>query len=253
MRHTLKADFDHRSDARQALDGLRAAGYTPGDIALSSAAGFTRFMRRRHVITLEAGSEEEARCALGIIECHRPVGIEDRVDAPNPDSAVAGPPAAGVPATAVSDPTASGAAAADAGPLAAARKPVYPPGTAPGALQFHHLYETRYFGTQDADAPPAGNTFQERMDAASSWIDPDAATAPLPAAAGHWSAATDDATPPYMDGRESRHDHQYAGQNPLDVGAVPGPGPAGGHAASTVAAWSRVKAVVRHSWERVKS
>jgi hypothetical protein len=43
----------------------------------------------------------------------------------------------------------------------------YPPGTAPGSLQNYAHEDSRYFGTQNAEAPPTGNTFQDTMGEAS--------------------------------------------------------------------------------------
>jgi hypothetical protein len=48
-----------------------------------------------------------------------------------------------------------------------------PPGTEPGALQFRAHEDSPYFGTQDAEAAPTGNTFQERTGAATQWGHPD--------------------------------------------------------------------------------
>jgi len=49
----------------------------------------------------------------------------------------------------------------------------YPPGTEPGALQHHPHEDSHYFGTQNASAPPAGNTFQETMGSIAQWSTPD--------------------------------------------------------------------------------
>ena len=44
-----------------------------------------------------------------------------------------------------------------------------PPGTEPGALQFGAHEDSLYFGTQNAEAAPTGNTYQERTGAATRW------------------------------------------------------------------------------------
>jgi hypothetical protein len=54
-------------------------------------------------------------------------------------------------------------------PFAARMSSVYPQGTAPGALQNRAHEDSHYFGTQNAESPPRGNTFQETMGAATQW------------------------------------------------------------------------------------
>jgi hypothetical protein len=48
-----------------------------------------------------------------------------------------------------------------------------PPGTEPGTLQFRAPEDSPYFGTQNAEAAPTGNTYQERTGAATQWLHPD--------------------------------------------------------------------------------
>jgi hypothetical protein len=193
MRHTLKAVFDHRSDAQHLLDALLASGYPSIDMALSRAPPtsraegggitvhskdavspgsaakrtftrlfrsppqamdyFGRFIRRGHIVTLTIGSELEAKSAAGIIERFGPVGVEDLHDESDHGSAP--------------DAVSMGS------PRAAAMSSIYPVGTAPGALQKRAHEDRHYFGTQNAGSPPTGNTFQETMGAASHWDDAD--------------------------------------------------------------------------------
>lgn len=69
-----------------------------------------------------------------------------------------------------------------------------PPGTEPGALQFRAREDRLYFGTQNAEAAPTGNTFQERSGAAAEWYRPDqgASGAASPDAPEDSDGASDD-------------------------------------------------------------
>jgi hypothetical protein len=111
----------------------------------------------------------------------------------------------------------------------------YPPGTEPGALQHHPHEDSHYFGTQNASAPPAGNTFQETMGSIAQWSTPE----------------DDDmwAVPP--GGIDVRADDAAPGQTWEDV--EPGlrsdwERRHGGGLAST---WDNVKTAIRHGWERM--
>jgi hypothetical protein len=110
---------------------------------------FGRFIRWGHVVIYTTGSELEAKSALGIIERFGPVGIEDLHDELDHDSAP--------------DAVSTGS------PRNVTMSSIYPPGTAPGALQNRAHEDSHYFGTQNAESPPTGNTFQETMGAASQW------------------------------------------------------------------------------------
>ncbi|MGJ7914486.1 hypothetical protein ACI48D_03265 [Massilia sp. LXY-6] len=173
MRHTLKAVFAHRSDAQHVLDELLACGYSRADTALSDAEGlgasvrhnlarlFTSlqhkhamanaaaFMQGRHVVTVTADSEPDAERAIGIIQRFRPVGIED------------------VPGE--WEQSTAGMSMRNAWTDAVGPGSVYPPGTGPGALQYRAHEDSHYFGTQNAGAPPTGNTFEEPMETFSPW------------------------------------------------------------------------------------
>jgi len=202
MRHTLKAVFDHRSDAQHVLDELLASGYSRSDAALSSAPAeglgasvkhtLARLfghrqdkhtmayadapMHGRHVVTLTADSEPDAERAVGIMERFGPLGIEDLHDEPEPGNVGTGMRGAGTGAGRMS--------------------PVYPPGTEPGALQNRAREDRNYFGTQNAESPPTGNTFEERMGAGSQW-------APL------GSRSRDDDKAAYRYGKEMHASDKY--------------------------------------------
>lgn len=214
MRHTLKAVFNHRSDAQHVLKALLASGYASTNMALSrapptkradggciAASGedteslgasakrtftrlfrshhqqtidrFGRFIRGAHVVTLTTGSELEVESAVGIFKRFGPVGIKDVDDELDHDSA-------DVPAVATDSiggetphrtsyqPVAPDAVLMEL-PFVAEMSSVYPRGTEPGALQNRAHEDSHYFGTQNAEAPPTGNTFQETMGAAKQW------------------------------------------------------------------------------------
>lgn len=232
MRHTLKAVFDRPGDAQHALDALLASGYPRADLALShmrttepdtslrhtvarllgtlyhrhAQPGDTS-MRERHLVTLTTASDPEAARAVGIMGQYRPVGVEDT-------------PAEGDPITWT-------------GPVAP--RPDYPPGTAPGALQHHPHEDSRYFGTQDADAPPAGTTFKETMGTIAQWSTPDddavwavrAGDTGLRPGADRSDQTWDDVEPALKNDWERRH------------------------AGSEASAWDKVKLAMRHGWERM--
>jgi hypothetical protein len=138
MRHTLKAVFDHRSDAQHVLDALLASGYRSTDMALSRAPPtlgtsvkrtftrlfhwhpqamdhFGRFIRWGHVVTFTTGSELESKSAVCIMERFGPVGIEDSCDESDHVSAP--------------DVVSTGS------PRNVTMSSIYPPGTVPEALQ----------------------------------------------------------------------------------------------------------------------
>lgn len=213
MRHTLKAVFDHRSDAQHVLEALLASGYSRTNMSLSrapptkradggciAASGedtkslgtsvkrtftrlfgshrqtmdrFGRFIRGAHVVTLTTGSELDAESAVGIFKRFGPVGIEDVRDQVDHDStdvpAVAADSIGGETQHSMSlQPVAPDAVLMEL-PFVAKMSSVYPRGTEPGALQNRAHEDSHYFGTQNAEAPPTGNTFQETMGAASQW------------------------------------------------------------------------------------
>lgn len=154
MRHTLKAVFNRRRDAQHLLDELLACGYSRTDTEISNAEGLSSAVRHRlarlfasrlhrqptenpgaamagrHVVTLTADSEPDAERAVHIIQRYHPVGIED------------------LPSEWDHDPATTTVSAC-------------PPGTEPGALQYRSRDSSYYFGTQNAAAPPIGNTYEE--------------------------------------------------------------------------------------------
>jgi hypothetical protein len=236
MRHTLKAVFAHQSDAQHVLDELLASGYPRAAMALSSPAttgpggtGHTaglgaslrhaaaRFAARhhwhvdadagtpaaeRHVLTLTTESEPDAERAAAIIAQCNPAGLEDIPDNVDPG------------------------AGTWIGPMP--RR--YPPGTAPGALQHRPHEESRYFGTQNAEAPPAGNTFQETMGTIAQWSAPDDGDTWTRPAGGSDSRASGQAWDDVEPGLKSDWERRHAG--------------------SEASTWDKVKTAMRHGWER---
>jgi hypothetical protein len=162
MRHTLKAVFNRRSEAQHALDELLACGYSRTDTEISDAEGLAASVRHRlarliasglhrhtteqasaamsgsHIVTFTADSEPDAERAKHIIERFHPVGVEDRPSEWDHDTAGTMPSAC-------------------------------PPGTEPGALLYRSRYSSAYYGTQRADGPPLGNTFEEPMGDGGRW------------------------------------------------------------------------------------
>jgi hypothetical protein len=239
MRHTLKAVFENRSDAQHVLDELLASGYTRADTALGAAAGaehdeglgasvrhtLTRIFgpkrhdgvmappadaaRGRHIVIFATESEPEAERAAGIIGSFHPAGVEEvhEQSAQLTDGAYL--------------------------PGVAAMGTVYPPGTEPGALQFRAHEDSRYFGTQNAEAPPT-STFQETMGTAMPWGHPDEEAAyrygkEMRASGSYLDHSWDEAEPALQSGWERRH---AGGESP---------------------AWDRIRTAVRRGWDRVKS
>jgi hypothetical protein len=243
MRHTLKAVFDRSSDARHALDELLASGYPSADLALSEIArtgpaddaghtGVATSIRhtaarllgalhhkdaetQRHVVTLTTDTDPAAERAAIIIARFHPSGLEDTLDAPAPRAA----------------------------PEGASMRRRYPPGTAPGALQHHPHEDSHYFGTQDASAPPAGNTYRETLGSIARWSTPDDedALAFIP------DAPTD------LRQDDALHAGEGGpGQAWEDVEPVLKSDWERRHGDSTAAAWDKVKMAVRHGWERTR-
>lgn len=220
MRHTLKAVFDHRSDAEHVLDELLASGYPRADIALAdlsttapgsslrqTAARLLDVLHLRHaqqpgrhLVTLTTASDPDAERATGIIAHHHPAGLEDLND--------------------------EGDAGLWTGTFVPRRD--YPPGTAPGALQHRPHEDSHYFGTQNAYDPPAGNTFKETMGSIAQWDTPDDErlwAGPLPERRPG-QTTWEEAEPALKSDWESRH------------------------AGSGASAWDKVRTAVRHGWER---
>ena len=111
----------------------------------------------------------------------------------------------------------------------------YPQGTEPGALQHHPHEDSHYFGTQNAGAPPAGNTFQETMGSIAQWSAPEdddmwavpPGSSDLRAEAPAPDPTWDDAEPALKNDWERRH------------------------AGSGASAWDNVKTAIHHAWERM--
>jgi hypothetical protein len=233
MRHTLKAVFDQRSDAQHVLDELLASGYPRADVALSNvpATGPDTSLRHtaarllgtlyhrhaeqhgdtsmpeRHIVTLTTASDPEAARATGIMAQYRPAGLEDIHDEGDP--------------------------AAWTGTVAP--RPDYPRGTAPGALQHRPHEDSHYFGTQDADAPPAGNTFKETMGSIAQWGNPDDDAT--------WAAPAGDIDPRSAADRPDQTWEDIEPELKSDWERR--------HAGSEASAWDKVKTAMRHGWERM--
>ncbi|MFL6632759.1 MAG: hypothetical protein ACJ8HJ_10640 [Massilia sp.] len=230
MRHTLKAVFEQPGDAQHALDALLASGYPRADIALSNmpapgpdtslrhtaarllGALYHRHAqpgdtRERHIVTLTTGTDPEAARATGIMAQYRPAGLEDIHDEGDPASWTG----------------------------TVAPRHDYPPGAAPGALQHRPHEDSHYFGTQNADAPPAGNTFKETMGSIAQWGAPDEDVAWV-APAGR-SELRSDANP--LD--QTWEDVEPALKSDWEYR----------HAGSEASAWDKVKLAMRHGWERM--
>jgi hypothetical protein len=231
MRHTLKAVFEHRSDAQHLLDELLASGYPRADLALADIStteptGLGATLRHtaarllgtlhhetaethRHVVTLTTESDPEAERASGIIARAHPAGLEDILD--------------------------EHAAWA----TSAAPRRRYPPGTAPGALQHHPHEDSHYFGTQNAGAPPAGNTYQETLGSIARWSAPDEED---PFTLG----------PPAEPDEDLRAGDKGSGQAWEEVEPALKNDWERRHPGSAAAAWDKVKAAMRHGWERAR-
>jgi hypothetical protein len=251
MRHTLKAAFDRQSDAQHVLDELLASGYSGADLTLSNTppAGLATsiehtigrlFASRQqkqamaspgvvvqghHLVTLTADSELDAERAVAIIERFGATGIEDIHD-----EWVAG-----------------------------RMRPVYRTGTEPGALQARPHEDRQFFGTQAAGSPPTGNTFQELMGATMPWDyrNEEAARAGVPEAptgAISGSDADDDhLAAAYRHGSDAAQDSDYRDRHWDDVEHTLKLDWLRRHAGNGPSAWNKVKAAVRHGWERMKS
>lgn len=231
MRHTLKAVFDHRSDAQHVLDELLASGYPRADLALADIStteptGLGATLRHtaarllgtlhhqdvethRHVVTLTTESDPEAERASGIIARAHPADLEDIRDE------------------------------RDAVATSAAPRRRYPPGTAPGSLQHHPHEDSHYFGTQNAAAPPAGNTYQETLGSIARWSAPDEED-PFTLGA------------PAEPAEDLRAGDTGPGQAWEDVEPALKSDWERRHPGSAAAAWDKVKAALRHGWERAR-
>jgi hypothetical protein len=244
MRHTLKAVFENRSDAQHVLEELLASGYSHADVALSDTTSetasaehheglgasvrhaFNRLfgskhhddpgqsadgaMHDQHIVMFTTDSEPEAERAAGIIGRFGPAGIEEQHEQSDQFSA---------------DNYLPGVAALSA---------AYPPGTEPGSLQYRTLDDGRYFGTQNANSVPAGNTYQDSMGGGSHWAHPDEKAAyhygkDMGASEAYRDSSWDEAEPSLKIGWERRHP---LGESP---------------------AWNRVKKAVRQGWDFVRS
>jgi hypothetical protein len=230
MRHTFKASFEQQGDAQHLMEELSAAGFTGVELALSGATHAGPFTHRRPAVTLTVDAESDAQRALGIMERCKPARLQDD---PAGDDAEAD-------------------AEADAAPAQAGRPMrAYPPGAEPGALQFHRIDDGRYFGTQNAAAPPAGNTFQETMGTAAHWIDPDEYTIRQTAAA-LWPdidvGDNDRERTAFRFGRILRMDDRYRNRSWDEAEAALKLEWAS--FAEVSCAWDDAKASVRRGWDR---
>ena len=263
MRHLLKAIFDHQSDARRVLDALLAQGFAPADMTLTDvcprgpdggaggpadgthAAGSVPSVMRAtarlfgggrhpvpaaqadtsvpgcHVLALAVGSAADAKRAAAIIGRFAAVDTEVIADGPAADD--------------VQQPPATAAAV----PVA----PAYPPGTEPGALQYLPHEDSHYFGTQDADGPPAGMTFRERMGAAPLWPGADDLTpAPGRGTATGYGAETRAGELPDDDPDRAWNDAEPGLRADWEA-RHPG----------RLSAWDTFRDAIRHGWQRARA
>lgn len=271
MRHTLKAVFAHQSDAQHVLDELLASGYPHANTTLSSElpAGQTdrsvlegenatvsgsvkrfaarlfgsgqhkrrsaysdAFTRGHHVVTVTAGSEPDVTRAVSIIDRFHPIGIEDHNEEWDHNSVSAD--------------------MHDAGMDAPKTGSVYPPGTEPGALQDRAHEDSRYFGTQSADSPPTGNTFEETMGAGSQWAHPDDGRLHVPRPApfpNSDNAVHDDYMTAYRYGKEMRTSDRYRNRSwdEAELGLSSG----WETRAPDTPAWNESKPAIRRGWDEV--
>jgi hypothetical protein len=237
MHHILKAIFDKRSDAQHVLDKLLASGYKRDTTAAQGGhdGGVRSSVRHtldrvfgtkrheevapseidpasaQHAVIFTSESEPEAERAAGIIGNFGPDGIEEQHEQ--------------------SDQNTAGTYL----PGAATIRTIYPPGTEPGALQFRAPEDSPYFGTQNAGAPPTGNTFQHRM-GTRPWPTPDAVARDAAYRYGEEMRASDpspersweEAEPSLQSGWEDKQTH------------------------ARLPAWHKIKEAVRRGWDRVK-
>lgn len=249
MRHTLKAIFDKRSDAQHVLDQLLASGFKhadttsadarhdegfaasvrhtfnrmfgakhqedlapPPDDATGAAAG-TDATQAQHVVVITTESAPEAERAADIIEQHGPSEVEEQHEHMDGDAAGAYRP--GV----------------------AAMRTVYPPGTAPGSLQFRAPEDSHYFGTQNPESPPIGNTFQETMGTTAPWGNPEEDTGD--AAAYRYGEEMRASEPSSTRSWEEAEPSLQSGWENRDTHGEP-------------EAWHRIKEAVRRGWDRMR-
>jgi hypothetical protein len=246
MRHTLKAIFDKRSDAQHLLDKLLASGYKHADSTNADTEhdkGFGTSVRHtfarmfgtkhheepastqdgsdnaQHVVTVTSESEPDAMRAARIIESHEPDGIEEHHEHSDQDGA------------------------GNYFPGVATIGTVYPPGTRPGSLQFRVPEDSHYFGTQNAESPPTGNTFQERT-GRTPWASQDEDTLDWPGDRSSEDAAA------YRYGEEMR----ASAPSPAPSWEELEPDLQSGWERKRVEmpAWHRIREAVRRGWDRVR-
>lgn len=259
MRHTLKAAFDRQSDAQHVLNELLASGYPGAELTVSGAsqagqadaehaAGFAPALKHtvdkllgslqhkdtmaapepspggRHLVTLVTDSDPDAERAVGIITRFGPAGIEDLHDEPDQDGGVVRPFGARIRAKV---------------------RPMYTPGTEPGALQRLPHEDSHYFGVQNASSPPAGNTFREDMGAMQWDYTEEESETGLP---DELSAAGEDADAyAFHYGREMRASDSYRNRSWDE--AEPGLRSAWDARAPEGPAWGECRVAVRRGWD----
>lgn len=269
MRHTLKAVFERQCDAQHLWDELLASGFAHEKMTRSDPLAPTlgtlsivvdnidRLLGARrgvgpgneHRVTLATDSDSETERAVGIIRRFDPAGFEDIEG--NMDEVDSSP----VP---------------DREAIDRAAMPVhYPRGTEPGVLQHRAHEDSRFFGTQDADAPPVGNTFQEPSASGPVWDSIDAADSPRPDATAteiydddrsHWNATYagcaqngiyEDYAPAYAFGREARCNEAGRGREWRTVEPELKSEWEARHLGA-LSAWDNFRDAVRHGWNDVR-
>lgn len=230
MRHTLKAVFDDRDKAQQALDALLGYGYSNADISLAAVPGTT---------ASGDGDDEPAPMwrdrpgrstgrLLARLFGHEDIGPAAAPGPSSPDSFI-------LTLEASSSSEAERAASLIAGFIgtdsqdAGARLAVRQADTvhdsnrghaAPGALQYRARNASHYFGTRDADdSCPIGTIFREPMLPVGYWPDTADGDTALPAMHAGAAGNTDDAHAAYRFGRDMHENDRYRNRSWIEADA----------------------------------
>jgi hypothetical protein len=181
----------------------------------------------QHVVIFASESEPEAERAAGIIENFGPNGIEEHHE--NSDQKTAGAYLPGV----------------------AAMRTIYPPGTAPGSLQFRAPEDSQYFGTQNAESPPTGHTFQNRM-GTTPWASPDEGASDAGTAHPGPDAGSSDDTAAYRYGEAMRASDPSPARSWEETESSLQSDWERKRRHTELPAWHKIKEAVRRGWDRVK-
>jgi len=129
---------------------------------------------------------------------------------------------------------------------------VYPLDTKPGALQNRAHEDSHYFGTQRADSPPTGNTFEETIGAGSQWGHADDGRLQVPTLAS-WvnsdGVSHDADSPSYRYGAEMRSSDKYRNRSWDE--AEPSLKSGWEALASDTLPWDASKPAIRRGWDEI--